>query len=219
VVIRGNTSNVAHPLRIDNPPEVGDPPHLDIEATLREMHLTMQMLQGSSEKGSADSIVEDKEFVDLIAKKVSRKNVLGKALMWAAGIIGTIFSAGMAYQVFIGANATDDEVVEVVHEAFVQHNGGKDPDSTNGDGIPIGHHPTMKTSIQKLNNDTAQVKVDVGVIKTAQKKAEKRGEYQYEFSRWQGEVMECERTRRCRPPKKPEKLKELESDIHLGKFD
>jgi len=220
VMVSGGATPIHHPLEIDQPPMAGNPPHLDIEATLREMHLSMQMLQMEVEKKSpsGSASLEDEEFITSVAKSVSRKNVVGKTLMWAAGIVGTIFSAGMAYTVFLGANATDDEVAEAVHHAIVEHNSGRDPSALNGDGEPIGNHPRMRKTIDKLQEDTAQVKVDVGVIKTAQKKSDKRGEYQYEFSRWQGEILECERTRRCKPPKKPDRLKALESEIHLGKF-
>ena len=200
--------------------EVGS--DLDLEATLREMQLTMNAIRAEHQNGAAISSaesLEDDEFITSIAKEVSRKNLWGKIFMYLAGIVGTLFSLGMAYQLFIGANATDAEVKKEVKKAVVEHNGGRDPDALTHEGFPIGHHPEMKESIQQLTDDTKQVKVDVGVIKAAQKKAEKRGEYQYEFSRWQGKVMECERTRRCKAPKKPKHLDTLESDIHLGKFD
>lgn len=223
VAIHGDYTPITDPLHIDTPPEVGDPPHLDIEATLREMHLTMQTLrkvQTQPTLSAADEASSEHDaFITTVAKKVSKKNMWGKILMWTAITIGSVFSAGMTYQLAVGANATDDEVISTVHHALVEHNGGKDPATENGNGIPIGHHPEMRDSIKKLQEDTSQVKLDVGVIKTAQKKSQKRGEYQYEFSRWQGKVMECKRTRRCKPPQKPKKLDDLEAEIHLGNFD
>lgn len=220
VMVSGYETPIHHPLGIDRPPEVGNPPHLDIEATLREMHLTMQTLQIEVEKKtpSGSASLDDEEFITSVARSVSRKNIVGKTLMWAAGIVGTIFSAGMAYTVFLGANATDDEVAQSVRDAIVEHNSGHDPHATNGNGDPIGSHPKMKETIEELQKDTKQVKDDVKTIKTAQKKSDKRGEYQYEFSRWQGKILECERTRRCKPPKKPQRLDDLEAEIHLGKF-
>lgn len=220
VMVSGNATPIHHPLEIDRPPEVGNPPHLDIEATLREMYLTMQTLQIEVEKKtpSGSASLDDEEFITSVARSVSRKNIVGKTLMWAAGIIGTIFSAGMAYTVFLGANATDDEVVNAVHHAIVEHNSGRDPEALNGNGELIGNHPKMRGSIEQLQEDTSQVKKDVSEIKTAQKKSDKRGEYQYEFSRWQGKILECERTKRCKPPKKPGHLDALEAEIHLGKF-
>lgn len=218
--VPGGVTPVTDPLPINSSSEVGNPPRFDIESTLREMHLTMQSIQeqNGTNSISPDESVEGAEFITSVAKEVSRKNMWGKILMYFAGIIGTAFSVGMAYQLFIGANATDDEVEEVVHNAVVEHNGGKDPEVTSVEGAPIGHHPEMKESIQQLEYDTKQIKADVGVIVTSQKKAEKRSEYQYEFSRWQAGVMECNRTRRCKAPKKPARLKVLESDIYLGKF-
>lgn len=215
---------ISNPIRIDQPPMVGNPPHLDIEQTIREMHITIQELQSQFEKGpwdaaASDSMEENEEFVTSIAKAVSRKNIISKTLMWIVGIVGAVFSAGMAYAVFIGENATDTEVNQKVHTSMTDHNDGLDPIALDHDGNPFGHHPKMKKAIERLQTDTSQVKLDVSDIKRAQRKSDKRGEYQFEFSRWQAEVMECNRTRQCRPPQKPAYLKKLESDIHLGKFD
>lgn len=218
-VMSGNLTPI-HPLNFDRPPEVGNPPHLDIEETLREMYLTMQTLQLEVEKkgDSSSGSLQDEDFIASVAKSVSRKNVVGKTLMWIAGVVGTIFSAGMAYSVFIGANATDDEVANAVNGAIIEHNSGRDPHAINGNGDLVGSHPEMRNAINTLQQDTTKVKEDVADIKEAQKKSDKRSEYQYEFSRWQSEILECDRTRKCKAPKKPDALNKLESDIHLGKF-
>lgn len=219
VVGSGDVAPIRSPFHIDRPPEAGDPPHLDIEATLREMYMTMQALQADVARGGSSSeSLRDDEFITSVAKSVSRKNIVGKTLMWIAGGVGTIFSMGMAYAVFMGANATDDEVEKSVKDAIIEHNSGNDPHALNAKGELIGSHPKMRQSIEDLKSDTAQVKNDVSDIKEAQKKSDKRGEYQYEFSRWQGEIIECERKKNCKAPKRPDTLKRLESEIHLGKF-
>ncbi len=205
---------------IESPPMIGNPPHLNLEQTLREMHVNIQALQVQVSKGpwdstSSDSLEENGEFVASVAKAVSRKITLGKVLMWFVGLIGTVFSLGMAYALFIGENATDTEV----ENSVIIHNDGVDPDGVDENGERYGSHPKMKRATHQLQEDMGQVKVDIGEIKRAQKKSDKRGEYQFEFSRWQAKVMECERTRECKPPSKPAHLERLESDIHLGKFD
>ena len=201
---------------------------VDLEETLRQMNRTMQTLstyltpeqQAALRRvPSAAESVEDEEFITSVVKEVSRKQLTGKILMWVAGIIGIIFSAGMTYQLMVGENATDHEVSEAVQKAVVDHNGGKDPDAINSNGEKNGHHPDLRHAIEDNGKTLTMVKTDVGEIKTSQKMANKRGEYQFEFSRWQAEVTECERKRGCRAPKKPDKLKTLESDLMLGKFD
>ena len=204
------------------------PTHPDLEETLRRMNETLQTLsthltpeqQAALRRGPSPSeSIEDDEFITSIVKEVSRKQMAGKILMWVAGIIGIIFSAGMTYQLMVGENATDHEVSEAVRKAVVDHNGGKDPETINDNGEKNGHHPDLRHAIEDNGKTLTTVKRDVGEIKTSQKMANKRGEYQFEFSRWQAEVTECERKRGCRAPKKPQKLKTLESDLMLGKFD
>jgi hypothetical protein len=220
VIVSGNFTPI-HSIELDRPPEVGDPPHLDIEATLREMHMTMQTLQIEVEKGrdgSGSGSLQDDDFISSVADSVAKKNVVAKTLMWIAGIVGTVFSAGMAYAVFIGENATESDVSKALHHAVIEHNSGYDPEDLDQNGVRYGSHPRMRASIESLQKDTAQVKGDVTVIKDAQKRSEKRSEYQYEFSKWQGQILECERTKKCKPPKKPPRLDTLETEIHLGKF-
>jgi hypothetical protein len=133
-------------------------------------------------------------------------------------IIGVIFSGGVAWSVFMGANATDDEVKAAVHDGMAGHNGGTHPGEIDPKTHrPVGDHPELRHAVESNTGAIEDVSKAVDDIKQGQTRLDKRSEYQFELGRWQSAVMEAERQRRKRPAK-PERLKQLESDLMLGNY-
>ena len=128
-----------------------------IESQMSEMQQSMKLMATTinfiltpeqrarmlNKQEAADAGVDEEDFLESVVKKVAKKWTVGKVLMWAAGSIGTVFSLGMTYALMVGANATDAEVDQAVHEMVVQHNGGVDPAKEGPNGLPIGHHPYL----------------------------------------------------------------------------
>jgi DNA-binding NarL/FixJ family response regulator len=213
-----------------SPPMAGTPPRMDIEGTMRQMHHTMTEMattidviltpeQRARLVNKQEGGEGEEDFVEAMAKKVAKKWTLGKILMWAVGSIGGIFSAGMAYALMVGENATDTEVTEAIHQMVVEHNGGVDPNEKTKNGVPFGHHPDMKEDLKKVKADTEEIKEDVAEIGTSQKRSEKREKYQFLMSRYQTELIECQKKRGCKPSKKPPELDTLEAELLLGNYD
>jgi uncharacterized protein YoxC len=96
----------------------GDPPHMDIEGTLRLLAngLTAldQKVTGITEL-SPEQMAQLRanrvaETVDDYEEKLSPWTKVWKALAVIAAVAGTIFGAGVAYQKIIGDNATKTDI-------------------------------------------------------------------------------------------------------------
>lgn len=157
--------------------------------------------------------------VDEYEQRIARAQRWGGWIWGLVGVIGVVFSAGVAYSVFMGANATDAEVEDEIQKATVEHNGGIDPEATDpATHEPVGHHPDLREAIEENTAKVDVVKAKVESVESSAKKLDKRSEYQFELGKWQADSLEAERAGR-RPPKKPRKLEALESDLMLGKYD
>jgi len=204
------------PTPLPEPPRIDGPtPHLDVEQTLVEMHRSLQMLQRHAKHQPPQSgIYGSQEVVSEIEGRIRKTQNLRYLGAWVIGLISVIFSAGVAYQMFMGANATDDEVDSAVHDATIEHN-GIDPDDRDEHGRRYGAHPQMKRDIKRNADAVEAIKSDLGTMEVMQRKLDKRSEYQYWYSRWREDVEEA-KTKRRRLPEKPDRLKELEHELTFG---
>lgn len=135
---------------------------------------------------------------------------------WVLGAIGVIFSAGIAYAVFMGANATDDEVQEEVQRAVFKHNDYVDADAVDPTTHRrIGHHPDLREAIRTNTEAITALTEAQRVLADTQHKLDKRSRYQYEYTKWEVQKAECRRARNCtrRDLKKPELLEQLEAEL------
>jgi hypothetical protein len=192
-------------------PRTHDTNRLDQEAVLQYLWERQQRAEKQKPGDDYD--------LDRYHKKVARIQKWG--WVWGLfGFIGAVFSTGVAYAVFIGENATDSEVDHAIHKATKEHNGGIDPATPDPEtNEPVGNHPDMRKAIETNTKAVEEMAQEVlPRIEGTQKKMDKRTEYQFEFSRWQAEVTEAERQRK-RPPKKPQRLEQLETELMLGKYD
>lgn len=227
---------------VDGPPGTGR--HMDIEGTLWHLVTQNRQLRKALEERSErdDNLTKtltdlkltpeqmellrqananSRSLVDLDAyeRKIARAQKWGGWIWGLLAVVGAIFSAGVAYSVFMGANATDDEVERFVHDELADHNGGTHPETIDPETHePIGDHPDMRKAIEANTGAVQEVKQEVGKIEKTQRKLDKRSEYQFELGRWQAEVTEAERRGR-KPPRKPNKLDKLESDLMLGNYE
>lgn len=192
-------------------------PPADITTTLQEILQSHAELKRLVLAPRAPSGGDDP--ADVLEKKLSRAQGVGTILTWVASAVGLLFSAGVAWAVFLGANATDAEVDDAVHDAFIEHNAGIDPESINPTtGRPHGHHPDLRQAVE--SNSEAIKRIDEKVLPEiidSQQKLDKRSRYQFELGRWQSEVTEAERKNEP-PPRKPKELKDIEREIMLGNF-
>ena len=191
--------------------------HLDVEGTLRDLYTEIHAVKRQTRQFQVQSPLDDS--LAEYEKKIGRIQKWG----WIWGVfafLGTVFSAGVGYAVFLGENATDTEVEQAIEKATKKHNGGIDPQATDPDTHePIGQHPDLRKAIESNTKIVKEINDHVlPRIETTQKKMDKRTEYQFEFTRWQARVIEAKREKR-RPPRKPTRLDQLETELMLGKYD
>lgn len=193
---------------------------LELNETQAEMHRALisftpeqvEYLRRAKESG----VLADAERYE---KRLDRAVKWGGWVWGAMAFVGLIFSAGVAYAVFLGANATDAEVHEYLRQTVSDHNGGNHPDAIDpATQLPIGDHPDLRRAIEANSTTVQQVQQDVSKIEHTQNKLDKRSEYQFEFSRWQADVTEAERAQR-KPPRKPDRLQDLERALMLGEYE
>lgn len=177
----------------------------DLKTTLQESsaHLTPEQ-----QKNLAESSI----------RKFERAQKAATAVKAIIALIVLVFGAGITYALWFNSVATDAEVHDVVNSAIIDHNGGYDPDALNGDGQPQGNHPDMRKAIKQNSQTIREVTDAVGNIQDELPKIDMRGEYQFEFSRWQAQVTECERKHCKYPPPKPDRVTELERKLMFGNY-
>lgn len=135
---------------------------------------------------------------------------------WVIGLIGVIFSAGIGYAMFLGVNATDDEVEQKIDGAFLKHNDYIDPSAIDPTTHrPVGHHPDLREAIHTNTKAIETMAETQKTLSETQGKLDKRSRYQYEFTKWEVKKAECRRKRSCtrRDMEKPPKLEELEAEL------
>lgn len=111
-------------------------------------------------------------------------------------VLAAVFAAGAAYVGFVESWATDAEL----EGAIIEHSASP--------------HPGTAEKLDALGTDVDAIQQDMKAVKQDMSKASKRDEYQFHFSRWQADVIECERDRRCRiPPEKPKRVRDLEVEL------
>lgn len=149
-------------------------------------------------------------------KKLERRQKWSGPLVWLASGLAFVFSAGVAWAVFLGANATDDEVVTSVSAALVKHNGGIDPDSVDpSTHRPVGHHPDMRHAIEDNGKAIGKNSTSIGDQGRLIRKLDKRSEYQFELTLWAQEKALAKKERR--KPIKSQRLGDLERELILQK--
>lgn len=178
-----------------------------------KLHWAEKIEQERARRG--DDVVE--EETTAFERGVRRWHAMGTYVVAAFTVAGALVSGGIAYQMWIGANATDAEVTKAIGEEIRRHNGGRlwsDIDPTTGQ--PFGDHPDMRAAIRA--NEVAVGKMTRALDETAstQRRLDLRSEYLFEHARWQVEVTEAERRGRS-APRKPERLEELERALMLGR--
>jgi len=179
-----------------------------------DRHTGQRVLEETSETSKA--AVQKVDALD----EAERVHRWGSVIGWVAGIVVSLFSLGVAYQLFMGANAMDTEVEARVHELDVslrdvikRHNGGVDPHGHNPEnGKPYGDHPEMRDAIESNQKAVQQIHEQVAEIEHTTEVLDKRSEYQFELTRWQARVAEAKRRRR-KPPGKPKRLEDLEREL------
>lgn len=147
---------------------------------------------------------EESAALHNLSRSLKRQKNLWMPLAWIISGVGIVFSAGMGWAMFAGENATDHEVGKEVKSAITSH-------STD---LTDATHPDIKTTLTVHGEELKQLKTQTRSMDTTLKRLDLRSLYQFEIGRWQAEVIECERDVRCRrPPRKPPKVKELESEL------
>ena len=171
-------------------------PRFPADPTIRDLHEDLLRLREQLPSS------KDSQELETITRQLKRQQRIWVPVAWLVGIVGTVFSAGMAAAVFTGQNATDSEVEDAIQTMASDH--GADPLA----------HPDLIRSIEANGNEIRELKKQTKSMEKTQDRLDKRSLYQFEFSRWQAEVIECERRPGCRvPPRKPQIVKDLESDL------
>ena len=198
----------------------GESRHMDVEETLRVMALNIQQMRTATmAPGEVMAPVFDEKAVAEYEKKIERAGRWGGWIWGLVSVLALIFTAGMSYAIFMGENATDSEVEAAGKAVIIDHNGGIDPEAVDAETHkPVGHHPDMRKAIESNSESLKTIEEDVlPPIVNTQKKLDKRSEYQYELTRWQNEIAEAKRQKK-KPPQKPKRVRDLESDLTLGKY-
>ena len=137
--------------------------------------------------------------VETTERSIQSGAVLGNRLRFliALGSLASIlFSAGVGYTVWMGANATDAEVqrwIESHNEDERAH--------------PALLERTIRLEVQQESTDRK-----LSEHEKLQDRLDKRTEYLFEAVRWQMDVLEARSLKR-KPPRKPERLKKLEREL------
>lgn len=188
--------------------------HVNLEKSVVEIQKALEAI-----KKSANRSAFDEAEISQYEKRVQRTAKWGGWIWGLVSVVAIIFSAGVAYAVFMGENATDSEVKTMGEKIIIEHNGGVDPKTVDSKThLPVGNHPDIREAI-KLNANsikTIEEKILPPIVDT-QKKLDKRSEYQYELTKWESRVNEAQRKRK-KAPEKPPRLEKLESDLALGKY-
>lgn len=134
-----------------------------------------------------------------VEARLSNAGRVADAVRKVGVVVLVVFAAGGAYQIFIDRNTTDDEV----DSRLEQHS--ETP------------HPVTEQRLDGIETDVRDIGSTLAVIGQHQEKASARGEYQFHFTQWQSEVIDCQRRKCRRYPKKPDRLKELEAKLITGR--
>ena len=191
--------------------------HINIDVALPYLIVQSNKLKHEFARASQSSQLQDTAKVGEFEQQIERAQKWG-GWIWGIGAgfiatVGIIFSAGVAWQVFWGENATDSEVEKFVHETIIEHNGGVDPWATDDSTQePVGHHPEIYRLLHAHEEslDSIQEKIEEGA--RAREKQALQAEYQFEFARWQAAISEAERRGR-RAPRKPPDLEKIEKRL------
>jgi hypothetical protein len=188
----------------------GENPLEYVAERLADLDRITKRIKEDSDRASAASTSAE---ADVYENGVSGWKRWSGPIGWVAGLLVTVFSAGVAWSVFAGATATDSEVHEKVESALRHHNGGVlefeiDP----ADGVPYGAHPELRDALQEnakaiktLTEHQARDAVEDGRMK-------KRLKYLYELGRWEAQSLDRER-KGLKPSGRPEALDALESEL------
>ena len=123
------------------PPQHGD--SIDMEATLTALY-KMARAQSTAPPLNEEAIAQ-------YEKSVARAARWGGWVWGVLAVVGVVFSGGVAYSVFMGANATDSEVDDAVHLEMTEHNGGLHPRSIDPSTHRlVGDHPGIRTAIEAV---------------------------------------------------------------------
>ena len=120
------------------PATSGDAPHL----TLQDLHDDLVEIRSRLPAAHESAELEE------LSKTLKRRQKIVVPLMWVVGIVGTVFSAGMAWAVFIGENATETEVEAELKAALEEHNQGP---------VADGPHSQMSGTLQKHTKEIGEL--------------------------------------------------------------
>jgi hypothetical protein len=201
----------------------GEARHMDVEETIKMMAINIdQMRRLAMAVGTADARAPlfDDAAVTQYEKRIERAGKWGGWVWGVVSIVAFIFTAGVAYAVFMGANATDAEMEAADKAAIIRHNGGVDPEAIDEKSHkPVGEHPDMQGAIQSNTDAIKTIEEDVlpPIVET-QKKLDKRSEYQYELTKWESRKSEARRKRKPAPGKSS-RLEALEGELLRGDYN
>lgn len=138
---------------------------------------------------------------------------------WVWGLValmGTIFTAGIAWQVLWGENATDAELKVATTQAIVAHNDGIDPATL--DPVthrPVGAHPELRKAVAANSRAIGDLTLQTTELVKSQALQQRRSRFQFHLGRWQAAIHEAERRGKS-APRKPRELQRLEDALLLG---
>jgi hypothetical protein len=184
----------------------------DVHQTLRRINTRLEHLEEMAEVHEA----MDDESLEGSTARLEKQLSFLQRWGWVFGLAGVLFSAGMGYMMFLGANATDAEVQSVTRKAIIEHNGYVDPRERDpATGIPRGHHPDMRQAIKTNAKATEKLTETQTQQGKSLDKLDKRSRYQFEYTKWEVKKAECKRQRNCtrRDLRKPKALEDLETEL------
>lgn len=157
---------------------------------------------------------------DAFEAKVKRAQKWGGWIWGIGSALGLLISGVVAWQVWLGANATDVEVDNAIKRERIRHNGGVDPTAIDPTTFtPVGDHPGMRAAIKENSKSLGEVTKSVEGIEKGQRKIEKLSEYQFARDAWEDEVKQARKERRKPSRELERELNELSRALKLGKYD
>ena len=195
----------------------------EIAQTLRSINYRLQHLETTAEStqdvietAAAHGIEVERREDEAETSRLEKQLSFLQKWGWVLAAVGFVFTAGVTWAVWGGANATDDEVDAEVHRAIVKHNGYVDPDSV--DPVthrPLGEHPDLRAAIQENTKATSKLSDVTTELAKTQEQLDLRSKYQYEYTKWEVRKSECSRKRNCtrKDLDKPKSLEDLESEL------
>lgn len=192
---------------------IGTMKHVNGESVVPQPAQASVTLEGLSRK--LDEIAQSMKAPEADVDAYERH--VGLVQRWGpiAGVVSVIFSLGVGYALWLGENATKNDVDQAIRNFAVEHNGGIDPTERAADGKPYGHHPDIREKIEKTAEVVEDVKATLKSMESTNARLDKRSRYQFERDRWEQRKNECRIARNCTREdlRMPPELERLEREL------